>query len=195
MAKRVIAISRQFGAGGHSLAEVLSEKLGVPYYDQDLISEIAEKTGYSREMVENQGEQMESGNFLMNALRSSRFETNKQEQIWDATREVVRELAEKEPCIILGRCANYLLRNRKDVISVYLHADQGTCAGRIRKKTGVIPTVEEMNMVDKRRAAFYQYYTDWKWDDVSRYTIAFDTGQISIDQCADIIAELYQKYE
>ncbi|MCQ2510938.1 MAG: cytidylate kinase-like family protein [Lachnospiraceae bacterium] len=195
MAKRIIVISRQYGAGGHSLAAALSEKLGIPYYDQDLINEIAVKSGYSKEMVEEQGEQMKSGSMFLNAFHSSRFETNKQDLIWDATKQVIRDLAEKEPCIILGRCSNYVLRKRKDVVSVYLHADPATCAGRIQKKTGTLPTAEEMNKIDKRRAAFYQYYTDWQWDDAKRYTLTLDSGKISIDKCADIIMELFKEHE
>ncbi|MCQ2500991.1 MAG: cytidylate kinase-like family protein [Lachnospiraceae bacterium] len=195
MAKRIIAISRQYGAGGHSLAALLSEKLGIEYYDQDLIKEIAEKSGYSMETVEDQGEQMETGSAFLNVFRSNRFETNKQEQIWDATKTVIRHLADKESCIILGRCANYVLRNREDVISVYLHADPETCAERLYAKTGTKPSEAEMKRVDKRRAAFYQYYTDWEWNDVNGYTISLDTGKISIERCADIIMELFKEDE
>lgn len=192
MANRVIVISRKYGAGGHSVAEALSEKLGIPYYDQDLIAEIAFRTGFSKETVEAQGEQMENTNFLLNTLRGSRFETNKQERIWEATKKVIRDLAAKESCIILGRCSNYVLRNVPGVVSVYLHADDVRCAERIREITGELPMPEVMARVDKRRAAFYQYYTDWTWNDANRYTISLDTGKLGIDRCVDIIAELYK---
>lgn len=193
MANRVIAISRQYGAGGHFLAEALSNKLGIPYYDQDLINEIAVKTGLSKHVIRSQGEAMESGNFILNALRTSRFEADKQEQIWDTTRKIIRDLAEKEPCIILGRCANYILRNRDDVVSVYLHADYKCCAENVKQVNGYekLPTEEELGRVDKRRAAFYRYYTDWEWDDAKRYTITLDFGKVGLDKCVEIVESLY----
>lgn len=193
MSNRIITISRQYGGGGHSVAEALSDRLGIPFYDQELINKLAVETGYSRALIKKEGEYMESGNFFMNALRTNRFETNKQDQIWDATKMIVRDLAKKEPCIIVGRCANYLLRKNEDVISVFLHADYVTCAERVKERKGSseLPSPGELRKVDRRRAAFYSYYTDYVWDDAKNYTITLDTGKVSIEKCAEIIADLY----
>lgn len=192
MANKVYTISRQYGGGGHSVAEALSEKLGIPYYDQDIIAQIAVESGYSEDIIKKEGENMESGNAILNALRSSRFETNKQDVIWDFTKKVIRELAEKESCIIIGRCSNYILRKNPDLVSVFLYADDETRAERVKARTGnsELPTKEELVKMDKRRAAYYTKYTDYKWSDAQNYTISLNTGKISIDKCVDIIAGL-----
>ena len=192
MANRIYTISRQYGGGGHSVAEALSKKLGIPYYDQDIIEQIAVESGYSKELIKKEGEDMESDNFFLNALKSSRFETNKQDVIWDFTKKVVRDLAAKESCIIIGRCSNYILRKNPNVVSVFLHADDETRAERVKARTGnsELPTAAELRKIDKRRAAYYTNYTDYKWNDAQNYTITLDTGKLSIEQCVDIIAGL-----
>ena len=191
---RIITISRQFGSGGRTVGRQVAEKLGIPCYDQELLEQLAEKSGFTPDYIKERGEYAERGGWLANAL-SGRLNSgmNNQDHIWVAQRELILELAENGPCVIVGRCADYILKERNDCLNVFIHADMEKRAERIVKMYGERTDAPEKRLrdKDKRRKAYYQFYTDTQWGVAENYHLALDSGKLGLDKCVDIIAQLY----
>jgi cytidylate kinase len=193
MKNRIVAISRQFGSGGHTIGLELAKKLGIPFYDQDIIEKIAVETGYAEEYISEKGEYLTNGGWLYNITTRSRFESNPQDRIWEVTEKVIRELAAKGPCVIVGRCADYILKDEHDLLTVYIHADDDKRSERVIRRSGStkVPIEKRLRDKDKMRTSFYQFYTDRTWGNANNYTITLDSGALGIDKCVEIIASLY----
>lgn len=193
MNKRIIAISRQFGSGGRTIGKETADKLGIHCYDSELIEKIAEESGFAKEYIAERGEYTSGGNWFADALSDRDFYGHSnQDSLWIVQRKIILELAEKEDCVIVGRCADYILREREDCLRVFIYADMEKRADRIVKQYGERSVSPEKRLrdKDKRRAAYYQFYTEWKWGDVQNYHLALNSGLIGIDKCVDIIAQL-----
>ncbi|MDE7330071.1 MAG: cytidylate kinase-like family protein [Clostridia bacterium] len=191
----VIVISRQFGSGGRTIGKETAKKLGIPCYDNELIEEVSKNCGFAKEYIESQGEYANHRTWLGRALEgSNRFEgmTN-QDKIWVEQRKVILEVSQK-PCVIVGRCADYILRDRDDVLKVFIHADDKSRAERIVKIYGEKPEKPEKRLKDKdkRRTAYYKYYTETEWGVASNYHIALDSGKLGIDKCVELLTKLYK---
>ena len=195
MSNRIITISRQFGSGGRTIGKELAAKLGIPCYDSDLIEKIAEESGFAPEFVAERGEHAAYSGWLAGALANHRdfYGHSPQDDLWIAQRTVILELAEKGPCVIVGRCADDILRDKADCLNVFIHADMDKRAKRIVEQYGESADAPEKRLrdKDKRRAAYYQLYTDRKWGSVENYQITLDSGVLGIEKCVDIIAQLY----
>ena len=191
---RIITISRQFGSGGRTIGRMVAEKLGIPCYDQELLEQLAEKSGFSKEYIKERGEYTERGGWLANAL-SGRIGggMNNQDYIWIAQRELILDLAAKGPCVIVGRCADYILQNQADCLNVFIHANIQQRSERIVKLYGERDDAPEKRLKDKdrRRKAYYQFYTDMEWGKAENYHISLDSGVIGLEKCVQIIADLY----
>lgn len=191
---RIITISRQFGSGGRTVGRQVAARLGIPCYDQELLEQLAEKSGFTPDYIKERGEYAERGGWLANAL-SGRVSggMNNQDHIWIAQRELILELAEKGPCVIVGRCADYILKERADCLNVFIHADMEKRAERIVKMYGERTDAPEKRLrdKDKRRKAYYQFYTDTQWGVAENYHLALDSGKLGLDRCVDIIAQVY----
>ena len=194
MKNRIITISREFGSGGRTVGREVAQKLGIPCYDQELIDRIAEKSGYDKNYVQERGEYAASGSWLSNALATRNFYgQSDQDKLWAVQRAAILELAEKESCVIVGRCADYILKDRADTLTVFIHASIEERAKRIVELYGESDTAPEKRLhdKDKRRAAYYQLYTDTKWGDARHYDVALDSGRLGIEKCVEIIVALY----
>lgn len=191
---RVITISRQFGSGGRTIGRQVAEKLGIPCYDQELIEQLAEKSGFTKEYIKERSEYTERGGWLANALsgRAAGGMTN-QDHIWVAQRELILELAAKGPCVMVGRCADYILQGQADCLNVFIHASMENRAERIVKIYGERDDAPEKRLrdKDKRRKAYYQFYTDTEWGRAENYHVALDSGALGIDKCVELIMSLY----
>ena len=191
---RIITISRQFGSGGRTIGRMVAEKLGIPCYDQELLEQLAEKSGFSKEYIKERGEYTERGGWLANAL-SGRIGggMNNQDYIWIAQRELILDLAAKGPCVIVGRCADYILQDQADCLNVFVHANIQQRSERIVKLYGERDDAPEKRLKDKdrRRKAYYQFYTDMEWGKAENYHISLDSGVIGLEKCVQIIADLY----
>ena len=191
---RIITISRQFGSGGRTIGRMVGEKLGIPCYDQELLEQLAEKSGFAKEYIKERGEYTERGGWLANAL-SGRMggSMNNQDHLWIAQRELILDLAAKGPCVIVGRCADYILKDQADCLNVFIHAGISQRSERIVKMYGEREDAPEKRLRDKdrRRKAYYQFYTDMDWGKAENYHISLDSGVIGIEKCAQIIADLY----
>ena len=191
MKNRIITVSREFGSGGRTIGKQVAKELGIPCYDNELIQKIASESGFDEHYVKDAGE-YDSGGFL--SIFSSRaFGDTNADLIWKAQCKIILQLAEKEPCVIVGRCADYILRDKADCLRVFIHADKDFRMNRIIKVYGEtdIPTEQRLKEKDKRRAAYHRFYTNMKWGQSKNYDIPLNSGTLGIDKCVDIIKNLY----
>lgn len=194
MKNRVVTISREFGSGGRTIGRQLARRLGIPCYDQEVIERIARESGFTSEFIEEKGEYSSHGNWFSNALSySSPYSQTPGDAIWAIQRKIILELAEKGPCVIVGRCADFILRDYADCLTVFIHASMEKRAERVERIYGKREeaTAKRLKDKDKRRAAYYRFYTDSEWGDVSNCHIALDSGVLGLEKCVDLIAELF----
>lgn len=189
---RVITISREFGSGGRTIGHKVAEKLGIPCYDAEIIEKIAEESGYSGDYIRSEGEGA-SDRWLSNLFSNRAMGPTNQDTIWVIQSRIIRELAEKGPCVIVGRCADYVLRGQADLLNVFIHADPQKRAERIVREYGErdASPLERIREKDRRRAAYHRFYTDLKWGHAQNYHLCLDSGVLGIDKCAELIASLY----
>ncbi len=195
MSNRIITISREFGSGGRTVGKLVAEKLGIPCYDHEIIQKIAQESGYCEDFVADRSEHASRGNWLMNAFGGKDYYGNSiQDKLWVAQLKAIVEVANKSDCVIVGRCADFILKETADCIRVFIHADPKDKAKRIVEQYGESDQTPERRLKekDKRRAAYYQLYTDHKWGDLKNYDITLSTSSLGIEKCADIIVELYK---
>ena len=192
MAKRIITISREFGSGGRFIGEEVAKKLGIAYYDKNIIGQIAEKSGLSPEYIQENAELSPKKGLFAYAF-SGRDITGKsvEDMVYEAQRNIILELAEKEPCVIIGRNADYILKDRDDVLNVFIHGD---LPEKIKRITGLYNVKEKeavkmMADTDKRRRTNYNFYTDQNWGKASNYTLCLNSSQLGYDRCEMIIME------
>ena len=192
MAKRIITISREFGSGGRFIGEEVAKKLGITYYDKNIISEIAEKSGLSPEYIQESAELSPKKGLFAYAL-AGRDITGKsvEDMVYEAQRKVILELAEKESCVIIGRNADFILRDWNDVLIVFIHGVMPEKIQRIMDLHNVEEkeAVKMMADIDKRRMTNYNFYTDQKWGKASNYTLCLNSSQLGYDRCEAIIME------
>ena len=192
MGKRIITISREFGSGGRFIGEEVAKKLGIAYYDKNIINEIAEKSGLSPEYIQENAELSPKKGLFAYAF-AGRDVTGKsvEDLVYEAQRKVILELAEKESCVIIGRNADYILKDRDDVLNVFIHGDTPEKIQRITRLYNVEEqkAVKMMADIDKRRMANYNFYTNQKWGKADNYTLCLNSSQLGYDRCEKIIME------
>lgn len=191
MKHKIIAISRQFGSGGRTIGKEVAEKLGIACYDQELINMLAEKSGFSQSRVAELNEESSRHTLLPGV--ADRVERSLQYTLWQKQREVILELAEKESCVIVGRCADFVLRDRADVLRVYIHADKMKRAERIVNVYGEREDAPLKRIADKdkSRKSYYESITSKRWGDADNYHIALDSGELGIETCVRLLCELF----
>ena len=192
MTKRIITISREFGSGGRFIGEEVARKLGVAYYDKDIIGQIAKQSGFAPEYIKENAELSPKKGLFAYAF-SGRDITGKsvEDMVYEAQRKVILEIAEKESCVIIGRNADFILRDRNDVLNVFIHGDMPEKTQRIIGLYHVEEkeAVKMMADTDKRRMTNYNFYTDQKWGKASNYTLCLNSSQLGYDRCEAIIME------
>ncbi|MQN01028.1 MAG: cytidylate kinase-like family protein [Lachnospiraceae bacterium] len=194
----VISISREFGSGGHSIGEKVAKQLNVPFLDGEIITKAAQESGYAKELVEEEGETTSAANkwFDISAASAMYFQSP-QDEIFLAQRKVILDAAKKGPCVIVGRCSDYILRNAEiPCMTVLIHADMPHRISRVLDKYGDITNVDVRKRIrkkDKQRRTYYRYYTDQHWGDYQNYDLAIDSGSLGEDTCVHLICELAEK--
>ena len=192
MAKRIITISREFGSGGRFIGEEVAKKLGITYYDKNIISEIAEKSGLSPEYIQESAELSPKKGLFAYAL-AGRDITGKsvEDMVYEAQRKVILELAEKESCVIIGRNADFILRDWNDVLNVFIHGDIPEKMQRIMGLYNVEEkeAVKMMADTDKRRMTNYNFYTEQKWGMAGNYTLSMNSSRLGYEMCEKMIMD------
>ena len=192
MAKRIITISREFGSGGRFIGEEVAKKLGIAYYDKNIINEIAEKSGLSPEYIQENAELSPKRGLFAYAF-AGRDITGKsvEDMVYEAQRKVILDLAEKESCVIIGRNADYILKDRDDVLNVFIHGNMPEKTQRIIRLYNVDEkkAVKMIADTDKRRMTNYNFYTEHKWGKASNYTLCLNSSQLGYERCEKIIME------
>ena len=192
--KKIITISRQFGSGGRSIGKEVAEKLGYDYYDSELVTQVAEETGLHPSYIEDAGEYAPGKSILSYAFSSgaSPGSMNASDYLWSAQCSVILELAEKGNCVIVGRCADYILRDRDDCLNVFIHANKEYRAKHIVERYGVRDKSPEKRLEEKdsKRKVNYKYFTGRVWGNIENYHISLDSSALTPEKCVDIIVDL-----
>lgn len=189
---KVITISREFGSGGRTIGKTVAEKLGIPCYDSELIHKIAAESGFDEHYIKEAGEYSSAG--FLSFLSNRAFGPTNEDYLWKIQCKIITELVEKESCLIVGRCADYILRNKADCLRVFIHADIKFRAERIVRVYGERDESPEQRIreKDKRRAAYHRFYTNMKWGHAQNYDLTLNSGTLGIENCSKIIVELFQ---
>lgn len=198
----VVTIGRQFGSGGRELGRKLADRLGARYYDKELLREAARRAGMSEEFFERRDERSPS---FINGVFSFAFGYNSvncysgstsisDDSIYRAQSDFIHSLADGEDCVIVGRTADYVLRDHPRVVNVFVHAPEDVCVERImRRGEPDMPTPEKAKAkarrINKLRANYYNFYTDKTWGAASSYDLTFDTSKLSMDDIVEMIVE------
>ena len=195
--KRIITISREFGSGGRTIGKMLAERLGYKYYDKELVKQVSAETGFDPSYIEEHGEQSATKSVLsymfpapgvpgvMKGMSAADF-------LWCIQREVILKLADEAPCVIVGRCADYILKERDDVFNVFVYAPMDARASRIVRLYGESDKSPEQRLKDKdkRRKLNYKHYTGQDWGTAQNYDLCLNSAEIGIKKCVDIIEML-----
>lgn len=192
MKNRIITISREFGSGGRTIGKKTAENLGIPCYDSELIQKIVQESGFTESYVKNADESASSG-FLGAAFSSRTFGPTNEDYLWSIQQKVILDLAEKGPCVIVGRCADYILRDKASCLTAFIHASLEYRAERIVNVYGEREESPEQRIreKDKRRAAYHRFYTNMKWGYAKNYHISLDSGVLGIEKCVELLQALY----
>ena len=199
MKKTIITISRQFGSGGREVGEKLAKDLGIPFYDKELIEIAAKESGMDPELFVEDDTRTSLGFHLIGALGyslggplSTITELSLNDRLYLVQSQVIEQVAQEGPCVIVGRCADYVLSDRDDVLNVYIHANMND---RIKRAVHSYE-VDERNVedsihkIDKRRANYYEYYTDRKWGRADNYDLSIHTSTFDVDGAVQIIKDV-----
>lgn len=195
----IVTIGRQYGSGGHEVGKMLAEKLGISFYDNEIITSAAKASGLSEELFRN-ADQKKTNSFLYSlsvGVHSGKgigfnygdFLTS--DTVFKIQSNIIKELRDKESFVIVGRCADYVLSEHDNLVRVFIHADEETRVARIAERNSLSPkeALSQINKNDKKRSNYYEFYTGNEWGDVRNYDIALNTAKTGLETCADILAD------
>lgn len=192
MKQGIITISREFGSGGRTIGKLVAEKLGIPCYDAELITELAKQSGFAESYVKEAGEYTPGG-FLDTLLTNRNSSPTNEDILWQIQCNVITDLAKKGPCVIVGRCADYILKGVPNVLRIFVHADMDFRARRIVEVYGERAESPEQRLKDKdkRRSTYYRFYTGQKWGELRAYDLTLNSGKLGIEKCSELICTIY----
>ncbi|MDR3086185.1 MAG: cytidylate kinase-like family protein [Christensenellaceae bacterium] len=198
--KSIITIGRQFGSGGRAIGKRLSEILGIPFYDKELIELAAEAGGMSAEVFSSVDEKAASGLVYSSAslmmggeMRfSPQVELPLNDKLFILSSKVISSIAAKGPCVLIGRCADYVLRENKLLFSAFIHAPLGSRLERVTRLYSLSPDAAEkrINREDKQRSQYYVYFTGRTWASIENYQLALDSSLLGEEGTAQLLAHI-----
>ena len=203
--KKIITIGRELGSGGRTIGKMVANRLGIPYYDRELIDKAAENSGLATQYIES-SEQRITNSFLYNLAMGTSYgygilqNANRQtlplsEQIYEAQREVITKLANQGRCVIVGRCADQILADREDVLRVFIYADMNKRVLRGIQEYGMAKQTaeKEIEKSDKERSRHYNIFTDKTWGNRHNYDLLLNSSKLDYENCARIICSLAEE--
>ncbi|MCL2052755.1 MAG: cytidylate kinase-like family protein [Lachnospiraceae bacterium] len=197
MEKVVITIARQYGSGGRTVGEMLAKDLGIKYYDKEILKLASDESGINESLFEKADEKLKSTRLFKIAKKvydgelispeSDDFTSN--DNLFNYQARIIRKLAEEESCVIIGRCADYILRDYDYVLSVFVHAPEDFCITEAMKKLSLpLKEIDKfINKTDKRKAEYYKYYTGRDWTDARNYDLALNASKLGFERCMEAI--------
>ena len=202
MSYRIITVNREFESAGNEIAQAVAARLGIEYYDKFLITAAAEQSGLEAHRVEASDERLESRFEFSQAEAAFYFTSAKAPlptgaQVAEVQFNLIREIAEQGPCVIVGRCANHILRERDDVLNIFVHAGEEYRLQRTIAKLGLTErkAVKVLKTTDKARRAYYRNYTGCDWNDPDLYDLVLNSDRLGIENCVDIICDIYSGWK
>ena len=197
MEKKIITISREFGSGGRTIGHLVAEKLGIPFYDKELVDHIALESGFAPHFIEEHGEHAPGQSIFSYAFAHQSVPgvlsgLSTADFLWNVQCEVILQLAEKGPCVIVGRNADYILKDREDTLHIFIHADKDFRADRIVRLYGESEKSPNARLQekDKRRSVNYKHYTGRTWGASRNYDLSLSSSVLGVENCAEIIANI-----
>ena len=191
---RIITISREFGSGGRYIGEQTAKKLGIPFFDKAIIEKVAQKTGLVEDFIEHLAEYAPSKNiFAYSFVGRDSTGSSIEDYLMSIQRKVILDIAKEGPCVIVGRSADFILKDNADTVNVFIYGEKEEKLKRIMglKKLDQRSALKLMEETDKKRSINYKYYTDHVWGDRKNYTAMLNSTQIGVDRCVDIVADMY----
>ena len=195
MSYKIITISREFGSGGRFIGEETAKKLGIAFYDREIIAKVADDLGLSEKYVADRGEYAPSKNIFSYAFIGRDINGNSiADQIYSYQQKIIKELAAKEPCVIVGRRADYILSERDDVLNVFIQGNKADKIVRIKEiySKSDDEAARMIKDTDKKRSVNYRYCTDQEWGSRKNYDIVLNSSTLGYDNCIDVISRLYR---
>ncbi len=201
----VITIARESGSGGRMIGQLLAQKLGIKCYDKELLSLAAKESGMSEEIMEQHDEKKANSliyslvmdTYALSYNNSNMFDMPLNHKVFLAQFETIKRLADQESCVIIGRCADYALSEHKNVVSIFIHANQDYKINNMVNDYGH-PADKAKSLIsksDKRRASYYSYHTGLKWGDPKNYNLCIDSSKLGTDKTADVIIAYMKELE
>ena len=198
MANKIYTIAREFGSGGREVGEKLAAKLGIKLYDKELLQQAAKDSGFCEEIFENHDEKPTNSflySLVMDTYSVSGYSAAPfldmplNHKAFLAQFETIKKIAEKESCVIVGRCADYALSDNPNCINVFIHADLDVRIKNVSRNLNITENKARdiINKTDKQRASYYNYYTSKKWGDSKSYNLSLDAGKLGTDNCVEMI--------
>ena len=198
MANQIYTIGREFGSGGQYVGEELAKRLGIKLYDKELLQQAAKDSGFCEEIFENHDEKPTNSflyslvmdTYSVNGYSTASFlDMPLNHKVFLAQFETIKKIAERESCVIVGRCADYALADHPDCINTFIKADMSSRIKMISKRANITENKAKDMILkqDKQRASYYNYYTSKKWGDSKSYYLCLDSSKLGIDGCVDMI--------
>ena len=190
----IITIAREYGSGGRYIGRLVAEKLGLKFYDKEFIQKLAQKTGLSEEYIENSEQKREALDNLNNGYYAG---MNNADELYVHEANLIKEIARKESCVIIGRCADFVLRDRKDVTKIFIYNDMESKIKRATKYYGLDKqkAEKEIAKINKLRANHYKYYTEKEWNDHSNYDLCINSDALGVEKSAELICDFVKQKE
>ena len=194
-------MEREFASGGNEIGRRVAKKLGIELYDRNILIEAAKRLELPAIYVE-QLEETAPGSIIFNLSKTAIGGIHKDssnlpmaERLFLEEKKIIEEIVDKQDCVIVGRCASYILKDRPDCLKVFVHADKQYRLQRAieTEKLAKDEAEEFLRKSDKRRSGFYNVHTGWKWGDMERFDICLDSGSLGIDCCVDVLAGMMRK--
>ena len=190
--KVVITISREYGSGGRYIGRLIADKLGIKLYDKDFIEKLAKETGFSEEYIESN----EQKRNVLDVFNSGYYAgLNNSDELFIKESELIKEVSDNESCVIIGRCADFILKDKENVFKVFVYSNTENKIKRVTKIYGLNEekAKKEIKRIDKLRANHYKYYTEREWQDNSNYDICINSDILGVEKSADLICEIIEK--
>ena len=195
--KCVITIARGFGSGGRTIGKALADELGINYYDKELLKLVSQSTGINEQMFSQVDEKLKGTviwKVAQNVYRGENLGKQNEDyamniSMFNYTARVLTEIAKRESCVVIGRCADYILRGNENVIRIFVHASQDTCVRNVSEKSSMTDSEirQFIEKTDRNRAEYYKYFTGGDWKDATNYDLCIDTDKMTVRQSIDVI--------